>query len=98
MPFCQLRPAMTALVSRLAVLLLGFLPAPVLAAGAIAGERLPGMTSHPAGIAALLIFVLAYVFVVFEEKLGLRKSKPVMVAAALIWLLIAIAAENNPSV
>ena len=89
---------MTALVSRLAVLLLGFLPAPVLATGASAGDRLPGMTAHPAGIAALLIFVLAYVFVVFEDQLGLRKSKPVMVAAALIWLLIAVAAANNPAI
>lgn len=48
------------------------------------------LTASPAGLAALLVFLLAYLLVVFEEKLHLRKSKPVMVAAALIWLLIAV--------
>ncbi|MFT7562124.1 MAG: Na+/H+ antiporter NhaD/arsenite permease-like protein, partial [Flavobacteriales bacterium] len=43
------------------------------------------------GYTALVIFVVAYVFVVLEEKIHLRKSKPVLVAAGLIWVLIAIA-------
>lgn len=47
------------------------------------------LTSHPAGLAALAIFVLAYALVVIEERIHLRKSKPVMLAAALIWGLIA---------
>ena len=38
--------------------------------------------AHPVGLAALAIFVLAYVLVVLEERLHLRKSKPVMLAAA----------------
>ncbi len=37
------------------------------------------------------LFAIAYVFVFAEEKVRLRKSKPVMVAAGLIWILIAIA-------
>lgn len=37
-----------------------------------------------------LLFVIAYVLVMFEETLHMRKSKPVMLAAGLIWLLIAI--------
>lgn len=41
------------------------------------------------GFLAIAIFVLAYVLVVFEEQLHMRKSKPVMLAAGLIWILIA---------
>jgi Na+/H+ antiporter NhaD/arsenite permease-like protein len=43
------------------------------------------------GIAALIIFIAAYLFVIFEESLDLRKSKPVLIAAGLIWALIGIA-------
>ena len=42
------------------------------------------LTAHWAGIAALVIFVAAYGFVVFEETTQMRKSKPVMLAAGLI--------------
>jgi Na+/H+ antiporter NhaD/arsenite permease-like protein len=47
-------------------------------------------TTHWAGILSLVIFALAYGLVIFEEPLHLRKSKPVMVAAGLIWALIGI--------
>ena len=43
------------------------------------------------GIAALVIFVLAYVLVISEENIHLRKSKPVVVAAGAIWVLVALA-------
>ncbi len=43
------------------------------------------------GPAILVVFCAAYVFVFAEEKLNLRKSKPVMIAASLIWILVAIA-------
>lgn len=49
------------------------------------------LTGHWAGILSLVIFVLAYVLVVFEEATHMRKSKPVMLAAGLIWALIGIA-------
>lgn len=49
------------------------------------------LTAHWAGILSLVIFVAAYVLVVFEEATHLRKSKPVMLAAGLIWALIGIA-------
>ena len=49
------------------------------------------LTTHWAGITALVIFVAAYVLVVFEEATHMRKSKPVMVAAGLIWALIGVA-------
>jgi Na+/H+ antiporter NhaD/arsenite permease-like protein len=43
------------------------------------------------GPAALVVFCLAYALVFAEEKLHLRKSKPVMVAASLIWIFVALA-------
>ena len=46
-------------------------------------------TSHWVGILALVLFVLAYALVIGEETLHLRKSKPVMVAAGVIWALVA---------
>jgi len=49
------------------------------------------LTANWAGILALAIFVIAYVMVIFEEAIHLRKSKPVMLAAGLIWAIIAIA-------
>ena len=48
-------------------------------------------TGHWLGIAAVIIFVLAYALVIGEETLHLRKSKPVMVAAGAIWALVAVA-------
>ncbi len=38
---------------------------------------------------SLWIFILAYVLVIFEERTRMRKSKPVLLAAGLIWGLIA---------
>ena len=43
------------------------------------------------GILALLIFAIGYFFVLAEEIIHLRKSKPIMVAAGFIWLLTGIA-------
>ncbi|WP_245184435.1 sodium:proton antiporter NhaD [Halomonas salinarum] len=46
------------------------------------------LTGSAVGILTVAIFVLAYVLVMLEEKLHMRKSKPVLVAAGLIWGLI----------
>ena len=43
------------------------------------------------GILALVIFIIAYVLIISEETIRLRKSKPIMVAAGFIWLLVGIA-------
>jgi Na+/H+ antiporter NhaD/arsenite permease-like protein len=48
-------------------------------------------TDHWIGYLALAVFLAAYVLVIVEESLDLRKSKPVMVAAGVIWILTAIA-------
>lgn len=47
------------------------------------------LTSHWVGYAALTIFILAYVVVILEEKIHMRKSKPVMLAAGIIWAMVA---------
>ena len=47
------------------------------------------LTAHAVGYAALGIFVLAYLLVMAEEFIHLRKSKPVILAAGIIWALIA---------
>ncbi|MEE4252622.1 MAG: sodium:proton antiporter NhaD [Desulfuromusa sp.] len=49
------------------------------------------MTGTIYGIFALILFVAAYSLVIFEEQLHLRKSKPVMLAAGIIWILVALA-------
>jgi Na+/H+ antiporter NhaD/arsenite permease-like protein len=48
------------------------------------------LISSLCGPAIVVLLCLAYVFVFAEEYLKLRKSKPVMVAAGLIWILVAI--------
>lgn len=53
------------------------------------------LVANPLGWLALAIFVLAYLGVVFEQRLQLAKSKPVMLGAALIWGLIAWHASNG---
>jgi Na+/H+ antiporter NhaD/arsenite permease-like protein len=57
-----------------------------------------GLVGQPIGWLALEIFVLAYLFVVLSERIHLRKSKPVMLGAALIWGLIAWYVRNNPAI
>ena len=47
------------------------------------------LTHHWIGYTAIAIFVLSYSLVILEEQLHLRKSKPVLLAAGLIWILIA---------
>ncbi|MDX1795511.1 MAG: sodium:proton antiporter NhaD [Hydrogenovibrio sp.] len=47
------------------------------------------LTTHWVGYTALGIFVVAYLLVMTEEFTLLRKSKPVILAAGLIWILIA---------
>jgi Na+/H+ antiporter NhaD/arsenite permease-like protein len=43
------------------------------------------------GVLGLIIFLLAYVLVMFEEALSLRKSKPMLLGASLIWALVGLA-------
>ena len=65
-----------------ALLLALFAPAASAAVGAV------DLTASVTGFVAIGIFVLAYALVMLEEKIHLRKSKPVLVAAGIIWALI----------
>ena len=46
------------------------------------------LTNELTGIVAVIVFILAYVLVIGEEYTHLRKSKPVMLAAGIIWAFI----------
>ncbi len=66
----------------------------VLHAAQEAADRID-LTRHPVGFLALLIFFVAYGFVAVEEVIQLRKSKPVVMAAGLIWGLLGIVYAIN---
>ncbi|RMD78706.1 MAG: sodium:proton antiporter [Gammaproteobacteria bacterium] len=68
---------------------LGLVPAAAHAAGQPPPP--PDLTGGLPAWLALLLFVVAYAFVISEEFLHLRKSKPVVVAAGLIWALVGVA-------
>jgi NhaD family Na+/H+ antiporter len=53
------------------------------------------LTGHWVGLVAIGIFLLAYVLVMAEEFTHLRKSKPVIIGAGLIWSLIAWIYANH---
>ncbi|MCB1786230.1 MAG: sodium:proton antiporter NhaD [Chromatiaceae bacterium] len=65
-----------------------FFPGLLWASGA--GDQALDLTEHWVGYAALAIFGLSYVLVMAEEFTHLRKSKPVILAAGIIWALIAV--------
>ncbi|MEX0617786.1 MAG: sodium:proton antiporter NhaD [Pseudohongiellaceae bacterium] len=60
------------------------------AVAASANPELLVLTSSWVGFTSILIFVLAYALVVAEEFTHLRKSKPVILAAGIIWALIGL--------
>ncbi len=70
------------------LLFLLLLPLPALAGG---GAGPVDLTTSGTGYLALAVFALAYLLVMSEEFTGLRKSKPILLAAGIIWLLIALA-------
>jgi len=49
----------------------------------------PFMTSSTVGYMALALFVIGYLFVMTEEFTHLRKSKPMLLVAGIIWAIIA---------
>ena len=53
------------------------------------------MTTSWVGYLSLFIFVLGYALVVAEEKIHMRKSKPVIMAGCLMWLFIGLYESQN---
>ncbi|MGB5717292.1 MAG: sodium:proton antiporter NhaD, partial [Gammaproteobacteria bacterium] len=68
---------------------------PVVALGASAENHRLDLTTATVGMAALAIFILAYIVVMSEEFTHLRKSKPVILAAGVIWGMIAYVYAGN---
>lgn len=50
--------------------------------------------SHPLAILAVAVFVIAYAAVIAEEFIHLRKSKPVIAASGVIWILVALVSKQ----
>ena len=53
------------------------------------------LTGTVYGYLAVLIFIVGYFFVITEDRTHLAKSKPMMVAAGLIWLLVGLGYTLN---
>ncbi len=76
---------------RIALSALVFLtPTAALAAGG-GVHPITGLAASVQGYLGLFLFALAFGLVPFENSLHLRKSKPVLVAAGVIWILVALA-------
>lgn len=62
------------------------------------GSQLPvqnlNIGFHWAGITCLIIFFVSYLAVLLEEYTHMRKSKPVLLGAGLIWIIIGIVAPG----
>jgi len=80
-----------ALLGAIAAAVMSITPALASSESEAAQAQLLDLTTNPYGIAALILFVLAYIIVIFEEQLHMRKSKPVLLAGGLIWMLIGLA-------
>ncbi|MCX7104197.1 MAG: sodium:proton antiporter NhaD [Methylococcales bacterium] len=80
------------------LLLVLFLPSLVMATEVenvvISSQRLD-LTMHWAGYLALVIFAVAYILAMTEEVTELKKSKPMVFAASLIWIFIAGVYTSN---
>jgi NhaD family Na+/H+ antiporter len=76
------------------LIVLSFVPTCALAGG----ENLAGISTlaqSTYGYFGLVFFAAAYLLVICEDQFHLRKSKPVLLAAGLIWILVALAYAAN---
>lgn len=83
---CRVRPG----VLRFLLLIPVFCASQIALASTAAAVPVMDLTGSWQGWLALLIFFAAYALIISEEAIHLRKSKPIMVAAGFIWLLVAI--------
>lgn len=81
-------------LSTLVLLLLMVLPGTALAAASGQVNHLD-LTTSWVGYFSLGLFSAAYLLVMAEEFTHLRKSKPVILAAGIIWAMIAVAYASN---
>jgi len=78
------------------LVLIGLPAAPAFAVTTEIGPLNLQQTGSILGLVAVVTFIVAYVFVMVEEFTHLRKSKPVILAAGIIWALVAIRAMQLP--
>jgi Na+/H+ antiporter NhaD/arsenite permease-like protein len=62
---------------------------------AAAAQPQTNLTTTVPALLALAVFVLAYLFVIAEEMTELRKSIPMVLAAGVVWVLVACAWRQN---
>ena len=77
-----------ALFATLATGVLSLLPSTVFAAEE---ATMLDLTGSMYGLIAIIFFIGAYALIISEETIHLRKSKPAVVAAGVIWILVALA-------
>ena len=77
------------------VLLLALSPLSAAFAAAVEGGRTLDLTTHWSGYLAIVVFVVAYALVMLEEVTHMRKSKPVLFAAGVIWGIIGLVYAMN---
>ncbi|MGD0961293.1 MAG: sodium:proton antiporter NhaD, partial [Methylomonas sp.] len=53
------------------------------------------LTHHWAGYLSVIVMIGAYIAAMFEEATELRKSKPMLLAAALVWFFIVVAYQQQ---
>ena len=82
-----------ALIFHIIILMISgfFLLLPDLAMAQEEPFEIQDFTTHWSGITIVILFLIAYGLVISEESLHLRKSKPMIVAAGLIWMIVALA-------
>ena len=64
-------------------------------AGEITNGETPDYTRHWAAILCVIVFVIAYILVILEDQIHMRKSKPVILAAGIIWAIVAFLFVQN---
>ncbi len=79
---------MKKIVASLVALLVPMLLSTAAVASGGAGHETLDLTTSGVGYAAIAIFAVAYLLVMAEEFTHLRKSKPVIIAAGIIWAMI----------
>lgn len=94
---CQLLKIST--LSKYSLLLIAlFLPSLSMAADEVTttGSVHPlDLTQHWSGYMALIVFAVAYILAMTEEVTELKKSKPMVFAASMIWIFIAAVYANG---
>ncbi|MCP3850166.1 MAG: sodium:proton antiporter [Gammaproteobacteria bacterium] len=71
------------------------LPLQLFALDSVGHHEPINLTDSPVGYIALIVFTVAYLLVMSEEYTRLRKSKPVIIAAGIIWAMIGFVYINH---